>query len=765
MGIKYFEKRKIFHLYTKNYSYYIHINKLNYLIHLYDGKFLSDLSKERLSERYMERYSFLKDESNDEKLIWNKNYSQIMDEDYYFSFLASNFEAASFGKADKRGAFSIVIDKDNIPITNFLFHSFKIIEGPINKENLYPHVKLNKSDAKTLIITLKEERKEVYLELYYEVVAKYDSIIRFSKLINKSNNSVIVKKLSSLELDLNNKDYKVVALKGTWGNDREIEYISLNHSITKISENHLSRGFKFNPAIMLIKNDATDDYGECYSLMSIYSGDFSYEINVDEIDQTRILLGYNEENFEYLLEKDESIETFESIITYSSNGINSLTHLLHDLTRNKILNKVIDKNIYKDYILVNTWEAFGCDINTQKIINFIDKAKELNINLVVIDDGWFSNRNDDKTSLGDWEVDNSKLDLKKISDYALKNKIDLGIWIEPEMVSPNSNLFKEHKEYVLHPKEYKEVTLLRNQLVLDLTSDKVIEYIFNKINKLMSLYHFSYVKWDFNRFPTEAYSKFLPKERINETSFRFTLGVYKLLYKFKTKFPNIFLETCASGGGRFDLGLMYYSNQIWCSDETDISLRSLIQYSTNLFYPLLVSGSHVSNRKLGSIIDKACLAIFGTFGYEMDITSLSKKEEEDIKFINDLYFKFHTNIVKKGDYYSLINPFLNNSNYISWNVVSKDKTEALLYFMLFKKEATKSRFIKLKGLDKNKYYFNSLTNDIYKGDFYMNVGLNLSAPLEAYQSMIFVIKEVSAPKARLYRKFKQTDGGKRDKLL
>jgi len=765
MGIKFEEKRRIFHLFTKNYSYYIHINKLNYLIHLYDGKYLTDISKERVSERYMERYSYLEIDDDNKELVWNKNYRQIMDEDYYFSLLASNFEAASFGKTDKRGAFSIVIGNDNLPITNFLFDSYKIIEGNTLKDETYPHIKLSKKEGKTLIITLKEEYKDVYLELYYEVIPRLDTIVRYSKLINKSKESFIVKKLSSLELDLNSSDYKILALKGTWGNDREIEYIPLNHSITKISDNHVSRGFNFNPSIALIKNDTTDDYGECYAFSPLWSGDFSYEINVDETDQTRILLGYNEENFEYLLKENEELLSFESIMTYSSNGINDLTHKLHDLIREKILNKVSIKSIYKDYILVNSWEAFGADINTEKIIKFIAKAKELNINLVVIDDGWFKGRNDDKSSLGDFVEDKKKIDLEIISNYAKKMNIDLGIRIEPEMISPNSDLFKEHKNFALIPKDYPHPTLSRNQLVLDLVNDEVIDYAFNMIKNLMDKFNFSYVKWDFNRFLSEAYSPSLEKERLNETSYRFTLGVYKLLYKFKKAYPNVFLETCASGGGRYDLGMMYYSNQIWASDETDISLRSLIQYSTNLFYPLLVCGSHVSNRALGSLLDKACLAIFGTFGYELDITSLKEKEENDIKFINDLYYKYHKEVIKKGDYYSIFNPFLNKNNYIAWNVVSKNKELVLVYFMLPRKEPTKTRFLKLKGLDKDKYYFNSLTNDVYKGDFYMNVGLNLSAPLEAYQSMVFVLVSLPLYKAKLYRRYKQVDGGKRDKLL
>jgi len=703
---------------------------------------MDEIAIEATTSRWMERYSFLEIDDEHKNLVWNKNYRQVLDEDYYFSFLASNFEAASFGKADKRGAFVIIGGEDNIPITNFLFHSFKIIDGSSLKDKIYPHIELSRKEGKTLVITLKEELKDVYLELYYEVVPKYEAIIRYSKLINKSKEDIRVKKLSSFELDLSSSNYKILALKGTWGNDREIEYIPLNHSITKIGDNHISRGFNFNPSIALIRNETNDDYGECYAFSPLWSGDFAYEINVDEIDQTRILLGFNEENFEYLLKTNNELTSFETILIYSSNGINDLIHKLHDLIREKVLNKVVNKSIYKDYILVNSWEAFKFDINTEKILKFIDKAKELNLNLVVIDDGWFSKRSDDKSSLGDFLENKERIDLDVVSNYAKKMNIDLGIWLEPEMLSPDSELFRKHSDFALIPKGYPHPTLLRNQLVLDLTNDKVIDYVFNKIRQLVDKYDFKYVKWDFNRFPTEAYSRYLNKEQINETSYRFTLGVYKLLYKFKTAYPNIFLETCASGGGRFDLGMMYYSSQIWASDETDISLRSQIQYSTNIFYPLLSIGAHVSHRALGSLLDKAFLALFGTFGYELDITSLTKNEENDIKWINDLYYKCHTEVIKKGDYYSIFNPFVDQNNYIAWNAVSKDKNLALVYFMVYKKETTKSRFLKIKGLDKNKYYFNSFTNETHKGSFYMNVGLNLSIPLDAYASRLFLLTSV-----------------------
>ncbi len=750
MSIEFEAKRKIFHLFTNDYSYYIHVNKYNYLIHLYSGAYLSDISKERVSERHMERYAFL-----------NENKEETQDEDYYFSMIASQFEVAPFGKGDKRNAPFIIEGENNTPITNFLYDSHKIIKGPANKSDfILPHVRFENGDVETLIITLKDEYKDVYLELYYEISDKYGVLVRYSRIINKTSEKIKVEKLASFELDLPSSDYNILCLKGTWGNDTEVERIPLNHSLTKISDNHGGRGFYYNPSIALMKNDATIDNGEVYGFSMIYSSDFSYEFKVDEIDQTRIIGAFNDETFEYLLNPSESIYSFETIIAHSINGLNDISHKLHDLIRERILPST--QKIQKDYILINSWEGYLYDFDTEKIISLVDEAKKCDINLVVIDDGWFKGRNSDTSSLGDWEVNTDKIDLKKVIDHAKSINMKIGLWVEPEMISPNSDLFRNHPEFALIPDGYKYPTLFRHQLTLDMTKKEVVDHVFNALSNIFDNYSIDYVKWDFNRYLTESYSASLDVERKKETNYRFILGTYDLLNRFTSKYPNILLETCSAGGGRFDLGMLYYSPQIWASDETDIALRASIQYAKNIFYPLRSIGAHISDRKIGSITDKACLAFFGTFGYELDITKLSEEDKKQVLFFNDLYKQFH-HVVLEGDYYAIFDP--SKTNYVAWNVVSKNKKECLVYFMNYRKEQTKSRFIKVKGLRKDKYYFNSITNDIYKGDFYMNVGLNVSCPMDPYFSAVVVIKEVDDVRATLYRKTKQVDGGKRDKLM
>ena len=747
MGIKFIKDRKIIHLYTKNFSYYMHINKYNYLIHLYFGSYLDDISKERCSERYMERYAFM------------ENDAEVLDEDYYFSSIASMMEVASFGKGDKRGAYSIIEGENGIDLTNFLYVSHAITNGISDDFNL-PCPRFNKSETETLIITLKDENRDIYLYLYYVISDKYGTLLRYSKIENRCKTSIKIKKMSSMELDLPSCDYNLLALNGTWGNDRQVEKTPLNHSITEISDNHGARGFYYNPSCALMKNDATDDFGEVIGFSYIYSGDFQFQFKVDEIGQTRMLVGFNEETFTYHLNSAEYLYTPATLVVYSDQGLNKMTQIFHDVIREKIIPSSF---AFKERpLLLNSWEAMTFDFDTERIIKFIDAAKELNIELVVLDDGWFGNRNNDNCSLGDWYLNKEKIDLRKVVDYAHSIGIKFGIWFEPEMISPNSKLYNEHPEYALFSKNAAKPTLFRHQLVLDLVNEEARNNVFNQMVKFIDEYKFDYVKWDFNRYLSEAYSETLDKDHKKETHHRFILGVYDLFDRFTKKYPEILLESCASGGGRFDLGMLYYSPQIWCSDETDISLRVDIQYATNVFYPLSTIGAHISNRKTGTIKDKACLAFFGTYGFEYDITKISDEDKKQIIEFNKIYKEWH-HIVTEGDYYSIYSP--KNSNYAAWNVVTKNKKECAVFFMNHRKETTKARFLKLKGLDDNKYYFNSLTNDIYKGSFYKKVGLNISAPLDPYFGMMFIIKEVPEIAAGIYRKTKQQDGGRRTSLF
>lgn len=745
--IEFDSKRKIFHLHNDEFSYFFSINKLGYLIHLYSGKRINEIDIERLTERYAERYAYL------------DNNEEVCDESYYFALQASNFECAPHLTGDKRGAPIIIKNVDKSTLTDFRYYSHEIIYGKNEIENL-PHARIEKAkNVETLIVTCKDIRSEVYIKLYYSIFDDLNVLLRNCEVFNNESEDISLLKASSIELDLFGDEYTLISTHGTWSMDRLVEETPINHNKIEVADSHGARGFYHNPSIIVKQNEATLHNGIAFGFSLIYSGNFSYEIGEDDLNQTRIIGGINPETFEFKLSKGEKIITPECVLAFSENGINGVTKTLHDFARSYIIPKKF-VNAERP-ILINSWEAYYFDFDTAKIKKLIDEAKNLGIEMVVLDDGWFGKRDDDKTSLGDWDVNVEKINLAEVIKYAHDSKMKFGLWVEPEMISINSSLYNEHPEYALYNRNVKP-TLYRHQLVLDLTNDKVVDAIFTKISKIFETYDIDYCKWDFNRYLSEIGSTNLPNDREGEIYHRFMLGTYKLLNKFTKKFPNILLETCASGGGRFDLGMLYYSPQIWASDETDPNARVEIQYATNMFYPLSSIGAHVSERPFSTYQDKAIIAAFGTFGYELDPLKLKDEDKKQIIEINKLVKTWH-HIVTIGDYYALKDP--TKSNYASWICVTKNKKEALVFHYNFRREPTRARYIKLVGLIEDQYYFNSLTNKIYRGDFYMNVGLNISCPIDEGKAMMFVIKAVSLLEKTLYEKMNSGKEEKRDKIL
>ena len=718
-------KNKIFNLCNENFSYIFCINKLGYLIHLYNGKKIGNIGIERTNEIMVERYATY------------DGTKEICDESYYFSQMGSRFECSSFLTANTRGSFASITHTDGTKLTNFLYHSHKTIYGKVDPKDL-PHTRFNsKEDGETLIVTLKDVKEEIYLDLYYVIFRNLNVLVRFAKLINKTGKDIKINRISSFELNTPNDDYEIISLHGQWADDREIESTKITHSNLVVEDNRGARGFKQNPSVIVKNKNTSLDYGECYGISLVYSGDFKIEARLDEYDNLKLFAGINDENFGFVLQNNEEFYTPECIFAYSSNGINDLTHTFHDLARNHIIRKEF---AFKERpLLINSWEPFLFDFDTEKIKKLIDDAKELDIDQVVLDDGWFGKRNNDRTSLGDWEVNEEKINLHEVIDYAHSKNIKFGLWIEPEMISPESNLMKEHPDFALFDRDVNP-TLMRHQLVLDLTRDDVVDYIFDKICKIFDNYEIDYCKWDFNRTLSECGSLSLPKERWDEINYRFMLGTYKLFNRFVERYPNILLESCASGGGRFDFGMLYYSPQIWTSDNTNPYDRVMIQYATNLFYPLSSLGAHVSASPALGMQEKAIISMFGTAGYELDPSKLTENEKEQVKTFNKLIKEWHY-VITEGDYYAIKNPY--EDNFAQWNVVTKDKKVSLVFSFNYKGVQSKSRFIKVKGLDKDKYYFNSLTNDVYKGEFYMNVGINISAPLKEGMTILVVLKQVN----------------------
>ena len=732
MEIRFDEKSKTFFLKAEKFTYIFYVNHLNILTKLYFGEPIE------IGEINNNLLNFINNLNADSYNYFDlKTQKEVINQDPYFSGLTSEIEAPSFLTYDKRGALVEIRHSDNSSLTDFRYVSHKIYTGKEDLDDL-PH--FNDKDALTLELLLKDIKDEIYLKMFYTLYEGENILVRHNEIINKSKNEVKILRANSLALDLPTLDYDLLSVYGTYATDRILEREELKHNITSITENAGGKGFYHNPMCMLLKKDTTYDNGEIIGIGLVYSGNFKFDFIGNPLNKLRCLIGINDENFEYPLKTNETFVTPEAFISYSKKGINSMSHIFHNAIKNHLLRKV---DGFNKTILLNSWEGCMMDFNTQKIIKFIDKAKEMGVNLFVLDDGWFAKRNSDDSSLGDWYVNKDKIDVKKVVDYAHSKNIKFGIWIEPEMISFDSELYRAHPEYALYDRTVNP-TVLRHQFVLDITKKEVRDYIFNQIKTLFEEYHFDYCKWDFNRLLTETVSQMEPSKS-SYLYHAFTLGSYDLLNRFMKTFPNVLLETCAGGGGRFDLGMLYYSSQIWGSDETDGVARTLIQFATNVFYPLKVIGSHVSARKFLSIKEKAAVALFGTFGYELDPTKLSDEELKEVKISNEWFDKYK-DLIDEGDYYSLISPYGNN--FVAWEVVKKDQSEALIFFMNYRQVNRESRFLKVHGLKKDAYYQNDLTNDVFKGDIYSKIGLNLSSGRQSFTPSLIHLKEVSDEKER-----------------
>ncbi len=549
-----------------------------------------------------------------------------------------------------------------------------------------------------------------------------------AKITNVGENDLKIEKALSLSLDFPNSDYEMITLNGAWSRERHINSSPLHPGIQMIESLRGASSANHNPSFVL-KDPLTDEScGNAYGISLIYSGNFEALVQVDSYNVARAQIGINTKTFEWNLSSGESFQTPEAIISFSDKGLSGLSQNFHKMVTNNIMNSKY--RLSERPVLINNWEATYFDFDEEKLVQLATKAKDIGCELFVLDDGWFGKRNDDTSSLGDWFTNESKLPngiaatAKAIRETGMK----FGLWFEPEMCNEDSDLYREHKDWVIESPNRKK-SFGRNQYVLDYSNRKVVDYIFDKMDKIIADTKLDYIKWDMNRNICEPFGSKLKANQQGEFFHRYILGVYDLYDRLTKKYPSILFESCASGGGRFDLGLMYYAPQAWASDDTDAIERLKIQYGTSLFYPLCSMGSHVSaipNHQVGrktSLKMRGDVALFGTFGYELDLNQFSDKELNEMREQID-FFKEHRSLLQYGTFHRLISPFEKNNNYVSWMVVSEDKKEAI--FASYKILATPNpplRKIKLKGLDNDTEYI--INNRSYMGDELQNIGLSL----------------------------------------
>lgn len=714
INIFYNEKDKAFKLRANNTDYMMKVCEEGYLAHVYYGNKVPD---EDLT------YLLRLDESPFTPATNDRDRASFMD--------TLPFEYPCFGLGDYRESAFKIMDANGMSTCDLRYVSHKMYEGKPKLEGLPATFATEESGCSTLEITMYDKYADIEVVLIYTAFDKLDVITRSAVITNKSEKPFKITRALSACVDFDTDKMDMITLNGSWARERAVERCRLHHGKQLVDSCRGESSHQNNPFVALCDNNADEDKGEVFGFNFVYSGNFYAQAEVTQHKKTRFLMGINPLDFEWLLEKGESFTCPEVVMVHSDEGIGKMSRTFHDLYRNNLI-----RGEYKDKrrpILINNWEATYFNFDTDKLIDIAKEASKLGIEMLVMDDGWFGHRDSDNSSLGDWFVYEKKLKggLKYLVDEVNKLGMKFGIWFEPEMISPDSELYKAHPDWAIQIKG-RPLTLCREQYVLDYSRKEVRDYVYGMMKKILDSANIEYIKWDMNRQLTEVGSATLPADRQRELWHRYVLGVYDLMDRLTTDYPHILLENCSGGGARFDPGMLYYSPQIWCSDDTDAIERLKIQHGTSMCYPCSAMGAHVSdcpNHTVGRntpFKTRGHVAMVGTFGYELDVTRIPQEDRDAIPAQIEEFNKFNK-LVRTGDHYRIGNMFEDNT-WDAWEFVAKDKSEALFEFVqVLARPNERSRRIKLKGLEPEAYYYEESEPDKkISGAALMNAGINIA---------------------------------------
>lgn len=714
INIFYNEKDKAFKLRANNTDYMMKVCEEGYLAHIYYGNKVPD---EDLT------YLLRLDESPFTPATNDRDRASFMD--------TLPFEYPCFGIGDYRESAFKIMDANGMSTCDLRYVSHKMYEGKPKLEGLPATFATEESGCSTLEITMYDKYADIEVVLIYTAFDKLDVITRSAVVTNKGERPFKITRALSACVDFDTDKMDMITLNGSWARERAVERCRLHHAKQLVDSCKGESSHQNNPFVALCDNNADEDKGEVFGFNFVYSGNFYAQAEVTQHKKTRFLMGINPLDFEWLLEKGESFTCPEVVMVHSDEGIGKMSRTFHDLYRNNLI-----RGEYKDKrrpILINNWEATYFNFDTDKLIDIAKEASKLGIEMLVMDDGWFGHRDADNSSLGDWFVYEKKLKggLKYLVDEVNKLGMKFGIWFEPEMISPDSELYKAHPDWAIQIKG-RPLTLCREQYVLDYSRKEVRDYVYGMMRKILDSANIEYIKWDMNRQLTEVGSATLPADRQRELWHRYVLGVYDLMDRLTTDYPHILLENCSGGGARFDPGMLYYSPQIWCSDDTDAIERLKIQHGTSMCYPCSAMGAHVSdcpNHTVGRntpFKTRGHVAMVGTFGYELDVTRIPQEDRDAIPAQIEEFNKFNK-LVRTGDHYRIGNMFEDNT-WDAWEFVAKDKSEALFEFVqVLARPNERSRRIKLKGLEPEAYYYEESEPDKkISGAALMNAGINIA---------------------------------------
>ena len=713
MSIVFHEKNRTFHLFNDKISYIMAVLPNGQMGQLYFGK--------RIHQR--EDYSYLLE------MMARPMGSYVFENDRTLSLEHVKQEYGVYGSTDYRCPAVEILQENGSRISDFCYKSHTVSGGKPKLKGLPATYTESDSEAETLTLVLEDKVTGIELELLYTLFAGSGIIARSARFLNCGKKPVHLLKAMSLCMDLPDHDYDWIQFSGAWARERYPKKRRLETGIQSVGSMRGHSSHEHNPFVILKRPTADEFQGEVIGFSLIYSGNFLAQAEVDTHDTTRVLLGINPEWFDWKLEPGEEFQTPEAVMVYTDRGMNDMSQTFH-----RLFQKRLARGYWRDRerpILINNWEATYFDFTEERIVEIAKKAKEQGIELFVLDDGWFGKRISERAGLGDWKANPERLPegitglAQKIEALGMK----FGLWFEPEMVNKDSDLYREHPDWILSVPERRQ-SQGRYQYVLDFSRKEVVDYIYDRMAEILGSGKVSYVKWDMNRSITECWSAALPADRQGEVFHRYILGVYDLYDRLNTAFPEVLFESCASGGGRFDPGLLYYAPQGWASDDTDAAERLKIQYGTSYCYPISSIGAHVSASPNHQIMrstplyTRANVACFGTFGYEMDLNRLTAEEQEEVKR-QTAFMKKYRSVLQFGSFYRLESPF--EGNVTAWMSVSGDRKTAVVgwYRTLNGINMGYTR-VKLRGLEPDSVYRVSEDGALrgeYYGDELMNAGL------------------------------------------
>ena len=692
MSITYSERNRSFRLDAGSSSYVISIfDQEQFVAHTYYGPALKDTDLD---------FMLLPSARACPSLV-NRARTSFMD--------ALSFEYPTFGIGDYRDHCLEVRTKSGHHACGLTYVSHQIYPGKPALPGL-PATFGEEDACTTLELTCQDAVLNLEVVLYYTTFEKLDVIARSAVITNRAEEEIYLERALSGALDLQGQQYDILTLHGSWAKECRLTRtpVSGNRILSESSRGETSA--QSSPFLGIAAKNADEDHGSVYGMNLVYSGNFYASAEGHHNGGTRAVMGINPLTFGWKLDPGESFTTPELVMVYSNEGLGKMTRTFHDLYRQHLI-----RCPYGDKdrpILVNNWEATYFNFNETKILELAKSAAACGIEMLVLDDGWFGARNDDSKGLGDWVVNEDKLKggLGKLTNEINALGMKFGLWIEPEMVNPDSDLYRAHPDWAIQIPG-RPCSLGRDQLVLDWSRKEVRDHVYNQIKEVLDNANVEYIKWDMNRHLTELGSFALTADCQKELSHRYVMGVYDIMERLKQDYPKLLHENCSSGGARFDAGVLYYSPQIWTSDDTDAIERIRIQAGTSLCYPLSTMGAHVSavpNHQTGRItpfMTRGIVALFGTFGYELDITKLSGEEQDMIRKQTAMYHKY-SHLVREGDLYRLTDVF-HPGNTAAWSLVSKDKKEALVAFVQIHSapgDLEDDLLIHLKGLDPDAIY-------------------------------------------------------------